>query len=449
MKSGIAVLLSFILLATSRVDARNPYLNPIKIFQTQIEALGAAVVLIGVQVAHEQARLSKLQQNKLSWEQIVALSGKAAIALADNPRFWFGVTGAAIAGITAFYPSLSTDKLLMRLRANLYTRRLLQISIGSAMTFVGWELASKLWDQARLQLTQSEFEESEQIHLVLQNSSVIRKIVGNLKDILLQSPDQRRLWIYNTWRLSLGTGDFIGFSAAMILASSLVHFFPITNQLAQMTLASAVGGALFTMIPISAKDGISESIGRARLATLRLRIRKKFESLQSTLASAPTLVETDLTSLSRLRESAINIYLENLHRDLRRINFLKGQRAIARQNLNRSAERDLNQQIQKPSQEFHRTLDEMLRFYQDQVNEIKHFSELADQEDGIAIRLERELAKLGLVGLGLTAYAAELSETFHGYPLEGGAIAALRGWVQTGFHEADLTRAIFDQVAPD
>lgn len=204
--------------------------------------------------------------------------------------------------------------------------------------------------------------------------SILKQVFQNMMTILIYDHDLRNMWLYNTWRNRIATGEFVtlitGMVGASIVGSAL---FPGAGTLAGM-MFGITGGTIALFIPQENKDQITSTLQSARLGYRLLgddrgplfSIKRDAIGIMYDFVSRgraiPADVEFRANSFTYANEQMANIFIERIFRLDSQIQVLMVQRDVAKKVGN-----------SEKSEQFEMKMQELVKAYK---QEIKNLNEL-------------------------------------------------------------------------
>lgn len=244
--------------------------------------------------------------------------------------------------LTAFAGGVATNAVLpvhklASLAKNSTTRpwlgQLLAGGITSLVTFVGWEGGKYLWKEAIMvadantpgnevevfhTLSHAEIEVANKLRFTdiwagrasrIENE-VFQKVLHNAFQILAFSrPEMTKMWLYNTWRMGLATGEFIALLSAMVAAGTAGgavagSVAPVLGNILGAIAgffigfsAGIVGGVIVISIPKEYTQPVTDGIRRLRIQNGHGNLARNLQGFRTLMTSLHFAENTD----SRLR----------------------------------------------------------------------------------------------------------------------------------------------------
>ncbi len=219
-------------------------------------------ILSAISIAHEKKKLQEIsgvQSDGILVGAIKELPG-AASALVDSPSFYSSIFGS----LAAMPGNMMAKKILENILAKAGPRNVFKGLIANGahtfISFIGWELGGQLFEEAA-ELIENDADYEVAHHSGKLVASVVsgragandRRVFGllmsNMSKIILYDSNLRELWLYNTWRNRIATGEFASIVGSMAAASAIgTAVFPGAGTVVGMGFG-LVGG-LFAMFVI-------------------------------------------------------------------------------------------------------------------------------------------------------------------------------------------------------
>ncbi|MGE3975480.1 MAG: hypothetical protein AB7F59_13225 [Bdellovibrionales bacterium] len=302
------------------------------------------LVLSGMAVAQHEIQESAVSGEPLQTTEILKLYSEVSQSVLTSGQVWLGLLSAHASGAALEKPVMVFQQLLRNSNTNPLLSNLLASGLQSSFTFMGWELGSQLWQEARLLLENTEdYNKTENIYSLLKTSSeslesrrLLSLLFNNLSLILLFENDLRQQWLYNTWRLKIASGSFVTLVASLAGASALgTTLFPGAGTILGAAFGF-VGYGAFLAIPQEAKDFVTFSIELARATHNKIQLNISHKGL-STLtwissefqSSKPLpLIHNMAQSTKLARERYMNVLYEAYYTAQTRIQILTVNRML-------------------------------------------------------------------------------------------------------------------------
>ena len=288
-------------------------------------------IIMAIQMGNERAEKEKFAGRKVTMTDRIGFVGDAVVMLADHYPTYLSIFAGSALGAAAQQPIQTLLSLLTSPTAREAFRTLLRTGALSLISFIGWEFASQLWEEAVYMLDENEIGVAQRLHLHQFFSSsadraIVSKIAVNIAQILtFQRPDVLRSLAYNLWRLHYGTGDFwtmVGvMTAAGFVTGSVV---PLVGNVTGFFIGFGVGvgaGWASLYIPEEYKDRITQSwrnrragTNRALLSTNLADLKRVVFNLQNRNYVGDDIYNQEFVKLLKQRMSAredlVTVYLE-------------------------------------------------------------------------------------------------------------------------------------------
>ncbi|MBS1970309.1 MAG: hypothetical protein JSU04_08370 [Bdellovibrionales bacterium] len=241
------------------------------------QTLMMMMILSGVDLVRQSVTQSKLKNQPIDQKTLLEKSAEAAEYILNDGHIWASLASAGAVGKAAKKPLQIFDQMVDSSTSRPILKDLLKSGIATFITFMGWEMGNQLYTEATEMLEcDCEYERAQNLMPLLINSlrnglippdeqsqkdwELLQKIFGNMMKILIHDDDLRNLWLYNTWRTRIATGEFVTMVSSMATASAIgTTLFPGAGTLGGL-MFGVVGGTVALYIPEEKKDEITESI---------------------------------------------------------------------------------------------------------------------------------------------------------------------------------------------
>lgn len=151
---------------------------------------------------------------------------------------------------------------------------------ASFVTFVGWEAGMQLWKESMNTLTEEEYAVAKKLKFFTllsgggtdEEKAVFSKLTAQSISLLtFADPEKSRLWLYNTWRFKIATGEFLTLVATMAAAGaiggSVALGFGALIGFCFGLIAGVIGGIIHYMLPQEWKDYLTFQLQGLRYGT--------------------------------------------------------------------------------------------------------------------------------------------------------------------------------------
>ncbi len=344
-----------------------------------------------------------------------------------------GLTGGAVFGTTFAVPLQYIRGVIASKVSRPIFAQLLSGGATSLVTFLGWELARHLWKEAIFQLeTPEEIAAAEKLLFtsVLTGTAtpdekrLFDKIVQNAWVILTYGdPDLTEAWIYNTWRLTLMTGDFVTLVMTMTAAATATSAVvgavaPGAGHIVSFVtvLFGGVAGAYVAHhLPKQVKQPITKFLRGARSNFTGSKMHVNFQEIRRILSYADPMrgglgIRADHIDELRgylkrrldLRNNIMTIHYENIF--LHYMNSTILQQQLTELEIVRGKESDRYKQhlnliapeIKSEELELQRLANRAIEFYQAEYNELQSVIEKRPSKTPVDVlqELDQHLEKL-------------------------------------------------------
>lgn len=236
-------------------------------------------VLGGVEAVRQNAKMSPLQDQsqKASSVEMVVRVGDHMINSFD---LFAGMAGASTSSLLLAKPIQTLNELISSKVTQPILKSLLTSGASSFVTFVGWEVGAKLWEQSILLLEAKDIETAKSLRFTeimrgggsVEERRVFKEMVSNAFSILTWAdPEVSNAWIYNTWRHRVLTGEFVTMLSSMVAAGVVAgSLAPGAGTLVGFCFGLAgglAGGFAAILLPHSAKQPVTDGFRRHRIDT--------------------------------------------------------------------------------------------------------------------------------------------------------------------------------------
>jgi hypothetical protein len=266
-----------------------------------------ASLIIAAEQEYKMARLSGLSPDsaelKEKFRQLTNMS-------LNNFEVFSGIVGGGVFGAVFGTPLQYLSLLVNNKISRPLLGKLISAGAASLVTFLGWELCRHLWKEAVMNLdTAAEITQAEQLKVngVLSGTAsasdkeIFTKVVDRMLAILtFADPELTQAWVYNTWRLTLMTGEFVTLVLAMTSASltassaaslALGAIAPGAGHVTGFSVtfvATLFGGLAGAMIahhlPNSVKEPVTKSLRATRRGFSNAQAHTNYQELRRILS---------------------------------------------------------------------------------------------------------------------------------------------------------------------
>lgn len=360
------------------------------------QALILIMILSGVELLKKELALSDAGQKPLTREELLDKSGKIADHILNDGHIWVSLLSAGALGKTAEKPLAIINSLIDNETSKPILRDLLKNGIGTFVTFVGWEMGSQLFTEATEMIdNDQDYERATRLLPVLLNSlyhglepqnttaqndwRILQLVAGNMVKILVKDDELRNLWLYNTWRTRIATGEFVTLVSSMTISSVIgTSLFPGAGTLGGM-MFGVVGGVISIYVPEEKKDSITEVIQnfRSRFWLVGDDRGPLFNHKKSVLnllmncvpqqIDCPPLLQFNFKNTSV--ENMGSILFEKIFRYESRLQTLIGMRSLAQKNGQLEAQKTYELKINDIQEQYKSALGSLKSLYGSELQE--------------------------------------------------------------------------------
>lgn len=254
------------------------------------------LVLSAFEITKQEIEKTKLTGQKPNLNEIMEISGDAVSLILDSGEIWAGISGALASTVALSTPLSILDEIIESNISKKALATLMKIGVSTLVTFLGWELGSQLWREAR-QLLESndDYQRADRIWSLgfkyilstLSNNSnnpdklLVQKMLRNIFKIVFTNDEFRNQWLYNTWRHKIATGDFVTLVSAMVGASwSGSQIYPGAGTITGL-MFGLVGGVIYLSVPLKYKSKIDSGIFSIRRFKAQRDLQGHYSRIQS------------------------------------------------------------------------------------------------------------------------------------------------------------------------
>lgn len=240
---------------------------------------GQAILLIwilsaaGLIKAHFEN--ANLRNENLDTKELMKQAGEATGYVLGAGEIWSSLIGAGATSAVAAKPLQLFNELLANTVGRNGMTSLLQSGAATNVMFMGWEFFGELYRESASMIENEEDAKRAEMLMPLLFSSlvngalpgnaeaahdwvILQQVFANMMEILVWDHDLRNLWLYNTWRNRIATGEFATLVGSMVGATFVgTLIFPGAGTLAGMAFGIA-GGVISLYIPKDDKDAITD-----------------------------------------------------------------------------------------------------------------------------------------------------------------------------------------------
>lgn len=288
-------------------------------------------IVSSVHAVYQAHKLDVLQKDRPADAQLIL---EVADHMINNFSVFSSIVGATAASQGLKLPLQAIQGVIASKVGVEILRKLLIQGVGGFVSFVGWEAGKQLFDEAKYMLEdEAEIKAAGELRFMevitgrsgLLQYKVLGKLMVNAFSIMAYVGSERnRMWIYNTWRLACGTGEFWVMLTAMVgagVAAGTVA--PGVGNTIGLLFGFVVGvgagiGAMF--LPHDYVQPITDGVVRMRIkgneSSMRLNSRDLLRLLQEwrhPIAGHRMLVDEYLTARGKYRNAIITALFEAIY----------------------------------------------------------------------------------------------------------------------------------------
>lgn len=260
---------------------RSIRVKPQEFIAHQGQAIILIMILTGVDLVKQHVTNSMITRKSIDSALLLQHAGEAADHILNSGEIWSSLMSASAMSATVSKPMAVIGRMIENQMSRAILKDLLKSGIATFITFVGWELGGQLYNEATEMISdKADCSRSKQLLPLLINSirlglnpsspeyqkdwQILRQVFSNMMTILVYDHDLRNMWLYNTWRNRIVTGEFVTLVTAMVGASMVgTAIFPGAGTIDGM-MFGVFGGTLALFIPQETKDGITSVIQSIR-----------------------------------------------------------------------------------------------------------------------------------------------------------------------------------------
>lgn len=372
-------------------------------------------ILSAIAVAHEKEKLRVIggmkPQNTIAGVNGGMVAGAikelpgATEMLLDSPSFYSSIYGAMAMMPGSMLARKVLDNIITKAGPRGLYKNLITAGSLTFISFIGWELGGQIFEEAA-ELIENDEDYETAHHFGRLISSVVsgragandRRVFGllmsNVTKIILYDSNLRELWLYNTWRNRIATGEFATIVGSMAAASAIgTTIVPGAGTIVGMGFG-LVGG-LFAMFVIPEED-------KNTLTAFFRDMRKGFwmmfddkgafpkfmgSNIKETYISIlykcisknepcpPVLLEQSRTFGNNMRatERYISIQFEEFMFYEKQIEDAKAKRRLAEKGGNAEAVQEFTAKLNRLSKTYRRKLVELKNMYAEERSQMDRF----------------------------------------------------------------------------
>lgn len=246
------------------------------------QALLLIMLLTGVDLVKQSLQLAQIRKQSIDHTALLEYSTEAAEHILKSGHVWSSMFGAGVTTTVMSKPLAIFQSIIQNSNSYPIFKNLLSNGIATLVLFVGWELGGQLFTEAREMLEdEDDYKRAEDLMPVLINSikygtgatssqnksdwKILQKVYNNVIEILISNHDLRNLWLYNTFRLRIASGEFTTLVASMVSATAAgTAIFPGAGTIGGM-IFGLTGGVLSLYIPEEQKNNITDHMRNLRI----------------------------------------------------------------------------------------------------------------------------------------------------------------------------------------
>ena len=363
----------------------------------QGQALLLIMILSGVGLVQQHVSDSLLRKKAIDMDLLLEHAGVAADHILSSGEIWSSLAGAGALSAISAKPLALMNQIIANSTSKPILKNLLQSGIATFITFLGWEIGGHLYTEAAEMIENKEDSARAQrlIPLLMNSLSrqvspedtqyqkdwlLLKQVFRNMATILIHDHDLRNMWLYNTWRNRIATGEFVALVTAMTGASVLGSMiFPGAGTLLGMIFGVA-GGLLVLFVPEEQKDRITSAIQSVRLRFWRtgdergslFSVNKSIIRIAYEHVSAgrelPPLLKFAPNPLAG--EMMADVLIERIFRFDSRLQLLRSKRNIAESSGNVESTRELVLRIQEITKYYRNELIDLSQLYSSELDNL-------------------------------------------------------------------------------
>lgn len=354
------------------------------------------MIVAGAEMVRQNLNIKSLRGNRIDKNVILAQSLKAADEIINGSHLWTGFLGSRLAGGLSSKPLEIINKIIQQSQARNLFKQLLQSGIATFITFLGWEMSSALYAEAVDMIeNRADHVRADRLMPMMvslfrgtikptdktkNDQRILKLVLHNMIKILVTDDDLRNLWLYNTWRTKIATGNFVTSVATMVTASAIgTALFPGAGTLCGM-MFGIVGAAVSIIIPQSAKDKITSAIQTMRYSFWLIGDDRGplFHAKQDQMRLIYECVSRGVTCPPMLRfsgsvnaiEKMTSITIERLFRYESKFSTLLGMKNYALKSGQNAAAQKFTRDMQKVLDAYSNELNTLTDLYNEEAEEM-------------------------------------------------------------------------------
>ena len=330
--------------------------------------------------------------NDIDGELLLEHITKASHMVVNSGEVWGGIYGAGATSLAGLAPMMLINNIINKSSTKPLFKQLMIRGMGTMVGFLGWELGGTLFSEAvELIEDQDDYEMALNFGSLMvsfvnfrdspedsENKRVARLIFSNMKKIVFEEEKLRDLWLYNTWRHHIATGEFVTIVSAMVAAGTLsAMYFPTLPSIAVGLLSGTIGGVAYVLAPKSHLERLTygfqvarENIWRSGFDTNGFghKVRRQVMSILSNVIKNKEQMPSLLSypSKPKAKNKMMTVYFEQLFSIDAKISLEKLKRRKARNYENRDGASEFHHNIKVLKTEYLAVLDKMLSLYREE-----------------------------------------------------------------------------------
>lgn len=269
---------------TETIAAKKAF-KPVKLAGHQFQTIMLISILSAMGVAHEKAKMREIQgaPKQNFFKNMMQEIGPSTALLVDSGGFWSSVAGGTIAGVPAQKASTIMQNIIFKPNSKSIFKTLLASGVTTFLTFIGWEIGGQLFDESIELLENDDDYHQAKEHfgsmllelakgtLKANDRRIVSAVFLNMQKIVFTDDTLREMWLYNTWRNRIATGEFATIVSSMVAfgtaggligaAAGTAIPVPVVGTIVGWSfgVAGGIAGGAFAMfvIPEEQKDGIT------------------------------------------------------------------------------------------------------------------------------------------------------------------------------------------------
>lgn len=275
--------------------------------------------MIAAKVIKHEIHVNKLEGEDNDWSEITERVTQECYYALEGGGVWASMMGSTLSHLMIEKGANALNKSIQKTAMQNLFKKFLIGSVSSFVGFVGWEMVGQLWDQARYMIEDKDvFLASEKAASIFSNfirggelteseRKVFSAMIGNMGEILFVNKELRQIWLSNTWRYRLKTGEFAmiieSITVGSLVGSKMIPGKNLAYKILGGVLGAGIGAGLLVFAPKHISEGVTRFAKWTTLESAKNDHRNSFSSLQGYTFSL--LKRKDQESFSEINYQSI------------------------------------------------------------------------------------------------------------------------------------------------